>query len=99
MDLKNKNKNYKTREERILDSVRLLKKVKEIGADKDVGYTELKKTLDKWIEDGQSFTGKIYLPRYGRFIDLFLPWRAGVEPVSVLKVIPGIKEEFELNNH
>jgi hypothetical protein len=91
-------KGTKTRQERILDSVRLLKKVKEIGADRDTGYPELKGILDRWIEDGLSFSGKIPFPRYGRYIDLFLPWRSGVEPVSVLKAYPGMKEEIQLSN-
>jgi hypothetical protein len=79
------NKNLKTREQRIVEAIELLRNVKEVGADKDTGYTEMKKVLDQWIADGLSWSGKIHFPRYGRFAELILPSKQIVKPTCVLR--------------
>ena len=81
-------KNHKTREERITDAVLVLSKLKSVGADKDIGYTQTKDALDKWINEGGSWQGKIDFPRYDRYVELFLPWRTGVQPTCVLRSRP-----------
>lgn len=90
------NKNLKTREQRILESIELLRNVKEVGADKDTGYIEMKKVLDQWIADGLSWSGKIPFPRYGRYAELILPSKQIVKPTCVLRATAALQMEEEL---
>jgi hypothetical protein len=75
----------KTKGQRVTETIEILQNLKNIGADKDSGYLEIKQVLDKWILDGESWAGKIQFPRYGRFADLILPQRADRKPTCVLR--------------
>lgn len=71
-----KAKEQKPKEDRVKESVTLLKKLIEVGiATTDPGFKDTKIQLDKWINEGEAWSGKIEFPRYGRIADLVLPFR------------------------
>lgn len=77
--------NYKTKAERVKESVEILKKFIEVGIrQSDPGYQETKGYLDEWIKTGESRTYKYYLHRYGRKVELILPARAHIAPTCHL---------------
>jgi hypothetical protein len=72
--------------ERISDSVTILRKILEIGVEKDSEeYLETKVHLDAWIKTGEPGVFKIPFPTYGRVAHMTLPKYAGTEPIYVLK--------------
>jgi hypothetical protein len=67
----------KAKEERLKETITILKKLQEVGiADTDPGYTESKRLMSKWIHDGEAATHRVEFPRHGRTAELVLPWRA-----------------------
>lgn len=73
-------------EDRVKESVTLLKKLMEVGiSEYDVGYKEVKSHLDKWIKTGEQWAGKVTFPRHGRKGDLVLPNKK--DRVSSLKLL------------
>lgn len=73
--------NYKTKEDRLKDTITILKRLQMIGvANTDPGYLETKKYLDEWINTGEYAHHKYYFFRYGRKAELILVNRKEVEP-------------------
>ncbi len=76
---------YKTKAERVKESVEILKKFIEVGIRQtDPGYRETKQYLDEWIKTGESRTYKYTLIRYARKVELILPSREGIAPTCHL---------------
>ena len=66
----------KTKEDRVRESVTILKKLMEVGiTSMDPGYKQVKGHLDKWIADGEYAEYKLEFARYGRRGELILPKR------------------------
>jgi len=64
----------KTEIERLQESLRILKKIRELGIDKDDhSYQELSKEFNKWIKTGTPWEGTINFYRYGRNAEVVLP--------------------------
>ena len=73
--------NYKTKADRVRDSIKILQRMIALGIPKtDPGYLETKRYLDAWIETGEYAHHKYYLFRFGRKIELILVNRLEVEP-------------------
>jgi hypothetical protein len=64
--------------DRVKEAVHLLTQLKDIGfLDTSQGYKDIKAVLDKWIVDGEVWSGKIKLPEYGRVADIVLTNKVG----------------------
>ena len=64
----------KTREERFLEGIRLLRQVLDIVKhDTAPGYEDLKKQISEWVETGKSWDGRIEFPTIGRYAVVELP--------------------------
>ena len=72
--------------DRVKEAVHLLKQIKEMGfLDTSEGYKAIKATLDTWIADGHSWSGKIKLKEYGYTAELTLPSKASATASMHLK--------------
>lgn len=80
--------NLKTKEERLRETITILKKLQEVGIpDTDPGYVETKEKLSTWVKDGEATQYTIVFARYSRRGTLVLPRRAGVAASFLLKTI------------
>lgn len=79
----------KTKEERLSDGVKILKKLRDLGVPRDnEGFSETEKIIRRWIEDGLAVSEtKINFFPYDREGHLTLPAVAGVEPTFILRLI------------
>ena len=85
---------YKTKAERVLEAVTLLKKLKELGiVVSDPGYKQAKGFLDTWIQDGEEANHEFWFPRYGRKAVIDLPKR--VERAATLKLLAPVADAEE----
>ena len=85
-----KTKQVKPLDERKEESDTLLHKFNEIGVpDSVVGYSELKKQLDDWVNDGPAWKGTIKFPSFGRTVHLLLPIRPGCKASAAFKLDSG----------
>jgi hypothetical protein len=76
----------KSKEERLKETITILKKLQEVGiAETEPGYTESKRLMSKWIHDGEAATHYVEFPRYGRRAELVLPSRADRAASLLLK--------------
>ena len=72
--------------ERVSDSVTILRKILEVGVEKDSDeYTQTKAHLDAWIKSGEPGFFTIPFRTFGRVAHMTLPKYAGTEPIYVLK--------------
>ena len=70
---------YKSKEERTKEGITILRKMIEIGANKDTSaFDELKGRISEWIQSGQSWYGKIRFPFHERTAIVYLPEKASV---------------------
>ena len=77
-----------TKEERVKETVTILRKLQEVGiAPTEPGYVQVKTFMTTWINDGGSFTHTVEFPRYGRRGELVLPNRTGKTASLLLKMI------------
>jgi hypothetical protein len=91
----NQKPGFKTKFERVQDSVEILKKLKGLGFNEvDSGYLGTKKALDAWIADGEAREEQIPFYRAGRVAHMSLPSKAGRKPAYVLKATEELKEEI-----
>ena len=89
----NANANVKPRNERLLETVTILKKLQKLGIPiTNTGYIEIKKLMTKWVNSKESFKETIYIARYGREADLVLPDKVGEVATLNLRVLPGLKD-------
>jgi hypothetical protein len=78
----------KKKEERIAESVKLLKNMEEIGIlETCEGYIEFKKVLNTWVTTGEAWKGKIRFHAYGRMADVILPSKDKSYASVMLRVI------------
>ena len=69
MSKKEKVNHDKTKGERVMEIVKAMKKIKELGIpDTTPGIIEFKKVTNQFIEDGIAVTGKVSLEEYGRML-------------------------------
>jgi hypothetical protein len=79
---------YKTKVERVRESVEILRKLKDLGVSvSEPGYVATKQLLDTWIAEGETREERIEFPRYGRRLDLVLPAREGRAVQAVFRVV------------
>ncbi len=79
----------KSKEDRLKETITILKKLKEVGiVETEPGYQEVKRLMSKWVHDGESASYKVEFPRYGRRADLVLPARADRAATINLKTFP-----------
>ncbi len=84
----------KEKSQRVLDAVELLRNLQSVGIPShDLGYQSIKSVLDKWIADGEAWSGKIDLPRYGRYADIILPTRADRKCTLVLRATEALLKQ------
>lgn len=73
----------KTKEERVKETITILKQLLDIGiSQKDPSYKEIKSRFDDWIQTGDPWSGSIHLARYGRKAEIELP-RSGLVAASL----------------
>ena len=78
----------KSKEERVMESVKLLRQLKEIGIlETCEGYIELKGLLDKWVTGGEAWKGKVRFVPYGRVADIVLPAKEKTYASIMLRAI------------
>jgi hypothetical protein len=78
----------KPKEERLRETITLLKKLQEVGiSETDEGYLDAKAKLTAWVADGEAAQYTIVFARYSRRGELVLPRRAGVAASFTLKAI------------
>lgn len=79
--------------ERLKEVVELLKNLQNAGmSQQDPGYVELKGICDKYVHQGESFTGRVDFPRYGRYAEVLLTNWAGRKNNVVLRATEELKE-------
>jgi hypothetical protein len=78
----------KTREERLSDTLTILRSILDIGVEKDSSeYITTKAYLDSWITSGEPGFFTIPFLTYGRVAHMTLPKYSGTTPVYVLKAL------------
>jgi hypothetical protein len=76
----------KLKEERLSETITILKKLQEVGiADTDPGYQQIKSYMSAWVTSGEAASYKVEFPRHGRRGELVLPGRAGRTATLSLK--------------
>ena len=81
----------KPREERVKETITLLKRMLELGIPAtEPGYKMLKEKFRDWCkEDGEAWIGEVYFPRFGRRAEVVLPIQKDrAATVNILK--PGM---------
>jgi len=69
-------KPLKSKQDRVKESITILKKLKELGIpNNEPGYYQTKRQLDEWIAGGDQWDGRIDFPRFQRRAELVLPVR------------------------
>lgn len=64
----------KTKEERVKETMNILKKLIELGVSKtDSSFIELKQRMSEWVETGYPWNGKIKFRSYRRLAIINLP--------------------------
>ncbi len=85
----------KTKLQRIQDTVELLRNLQSVGIpNHDSGYLAVKEVLDRWIADGVPWSGKVDIPRFGRYADMILPSRADRKCTLVLRATEELKKQI-----
>lgn len=85
----------KPKEERLRETVTILKKLQEVGiADTDLGYIQVKTYMSAWVSATtlESAAYKLDFPRHGRKGELVLPSKAGRAASLSLKFVGGATE-------
>ena len=63
----------KSKEDRVKETVHILKQLKDAGVGEYGSYTVLKDKMTEWINTGESWSGRIPFPEYGRVAEIVLP--------------------------
>ncbi len=67
----------KSKEDRVKEGMTLLRKMIELGAERDThAFGELKAHISEWIQTGTQWYGKIRFPFHERTAVLYLPEKA-----------------------
>ncbi len=92
----NPDKYCKTREQRVLEAVEILKNLKSVGIpDSEPGFVETKQKLDEFVKSGFPWEGKILFPRFGRYAEVILAAREGRKNTFVLKATNELKKMYK----
>jgi len=84
----------KTKEERLKETIRLLKALQSHGySEKDGGYRQIKEMMSKWVTDGEAAEAKIDFFKQNRIAEVSLPKRANKAATINLKVVRREGEE------
>lgn len=84
----------KPQNERIKETVNVLKKLKELGVfTTDAGYLEIKQRLDDWIQGGEKWSGIVEFSRLDQKVELDIPTKVGKE-LMVKLLAPRLKRRF-----
>jgi hypothetical protein len=68
----------KTLQERLQESMRILKQIQDLGiAPTDPSYKELSTHFSNWVKTGEAWEGTVDFFRYGRNAEVFLPSKKG----------------------
>ncbi len=74
MSKESQSQSQKPYEDKVKESVYLLKQIRDLGVKPDhPGYADLKKRLDEWIKDGYSWQGKIDFTLQQKRAEVLLP--------------------------
>lgn len=85
--------------QRVQEAIELLQNLKSVGIpDHDAGYLLVKAQLDQWILNGEAWSGKIDIPRYGRYAEMILPVRADRKCTMVLRATAELKKQLKEEN-
>jgi hypothetical protein len=78
----------KPKEERVSESVNLLKQLRDLGVvDSTLGYEELKEQIKEWVTTGKRWEGTITFPTFRRKAEIILPFKANQAASLNFKVI------------
>lgn len=78
----------KTREERVKESIEILRQLLGTGVTKeDPGYIATKALIDRWITEGKTIEERVEFPRYRRRLELVLPRRSDKVAEAVFKML------------
>ena len=78
----------KPKEDRLKETIRLLKELQRVGfPETDVGYKEIKRIMSQWVNDGEALSTVVSFPRHGRDAHLDLPKRADKAAAIRLKAV------------
>jgi hypothetical protein len=79
--------------ERLKEVVDVLKALQQAGISQtDPGYIEFKQICDKYVHQGENYTGKVDFPRYGRYAEILLTNWLGRKNNVVLRATEELKE-------
>jgi hypothetical protein len=89
-------KKVKTLEERLRESMDILKKVRDLGiADTDPGYKALSAKFSEWVKTGEAWSGKVDFFLWNRRADVILPTKKGVHAKCNLMHYEYSHKDFE----
>jgi hypothetical protein len=78
----------KTKEDRLKETLTILKQLLNLGiSSDDSSYLLVKEQFDEWIKTGNSWSGSIQFPRHGRRADIILPKRITKAATLNFKVV------------
>lgn len=78
----------KTKEDRVKETVTILRKLQEVGiADTDPGYKQVKELMTAWVATGEASSHTVDFYRAGRRGELTLPRRADRAAGLALKAL------------
>lgn len=80
----------KTKEERLKETLHILRKLDDVGAGPDKGgqgYIELKERLTQWVTSGEPWAGKIRFSTVNRIADCILPGKSSAVASVNLRIV------------
>ena len=78
----------KTKEDRVKEGIRLLKRLKETGVPTlNPGFKQIQEAISVWVVNGEAYTATIPIVRYDRDAVLTLPAEATQTAQIVLKKV------------
>lgn len=67
----------KPKEDRVKESIEILKKLRDLGlSDREPGYVLTKEKFSEWVTTGEAWSGDIEFPMLQRKAEIVLPARA-----------------------
>lgn len=64
----------KSKEDRLKETLRLLKELERVGfSEIDIGYRQTKAILSQWVKDGEAVEAEVEFARYNRVAKISLP--------------------------
>jgi hypothetical protein len=67
----------KPKEDRVKESIEILKKLRDLGlSEREPGYILTKQKFSEWVATGEAWSGDIHFPMLQRKAEIVLPARA-----------------------